>query len=352
VLSGEPDERKSLRLIAEHSRDIARADLVSVLLPSTDTELHVEVAVGAAAENVRGLRVPLAGSLSGQVFTTGTPLRLASPNEQANLRPAVPDELDAGPVLVVPLTASQAVHGVLSFVRLRGRPTFTVEDLDMATGFANQASLALELARARADQQRADLLDERERIAADLHDHVIQRLFASGLSLQALAATLGPGRATDRVLATVADLDTTISQIRTAIFALQQVPQASTHGARARLLDVVTDVTPALGFEPAVRFSGVVDALPEAVVDDLLAVLREVLTNAARHASATGVEIELVATSREVTLDVSDNGVGIGETTRRSGLTNLRHRAERHGGSVTVASGASGTRVVWTVPLD
>jgi signal transduction histidine kinase len=352
VLSAELDERESLRLIAEHSRDIAGADVVSVLLPADGRDLHVEIAVGVGADSVCGLRVPMEGSLSGQVFTTGTPLRLATPNEQGRLRPAVPDELDAGPVLVVPLTASRTVHGVLSVIRLRGQPTFTSEDLEMATGFANQASLALELARARADQQRAELLDERERIAADLHDHVIQRLFASGLSLQALAATLGPGRATDRVLATVADLDTTIGQIRTAIFALQQVPQAGARGTRARLLEVVTDVTPALGFEPAVRFSGVVDTLPEAVVDDLLAVLREVLTNAARHAAATGVDVELVASSREVTLDVCDNGVGIGETTRRSGLTNIRHRAERHGGSVTVTSDASGTRVVWTVPLD
>jgi signal transduction histidine kinase len=351
VLAGDLGENGSLRVIAEHTRDVARADLVTVVLPDDEDDLHVEIAVGTAAERVRGLQIPLNGSLSGQVFSTGTPLRLSAPDEQAHLRPAVPQGLDAGPVLVVPLTASHTVHGVLSVVRLRGRPAFTADDLDMATSFANQASVALELARARADQQRAALLDERERIAADLHDHVIQRLFASGLSLQALAATLGPGRATDRVLATVADLDTTISQIRTAIFALQQEPQADSRSLRGRLLDVVTDVTPALGFEPAVRFSGLVDTRPDAVADDLFAVLREALTNAARHAAATAVDVELSVAGRQVTLAVSDNGAGIGGTTRRSGLANIRHRAERHGGGLSIDSGDDGTHLVWTVPL-
>ena len=151
------------------------------------------------------------------------------------MRYAVSAVVDAGPLLVVPLRGSDRVHGVLNLVRLRGRAAFSAEDLDLATGFANQAAVALELAQARADQQRAALFDERERIAADLHDHVIQRLFAAGLSLQALAATLGPGRATDRVMATVGDLDATISQIRTAIFAAPADPaDHSANPARPR----------------------------------------------------------------------------------------------------------------------
>ena len=351
LLSADLDEIEALRLIAEHSREVAHADLVTVLLPDDRDTLRVEVAVGAAADGVSGLRMSREGSLSGRVFTTGRALRMVAPDERADLHAAVPETLDAGPVLVVPLVGSHTTHGVLSVVRLRGRAAFTTEDLEMATGFANQASVALELARARADQQRAALLDERERIAADLHDHVIQRLFASGLSLQALAATLRPGGATDRLLATVADLDATISQIRTAIFALQQPPQATPRGLRARLLDVVTDVTPALGFEPALRFSGLIDTLPATLTDDLLAVLREALTNAARHAHATSVEVELTATTDRLTLDVRDDGSGIGDATRRSGLANLRHRAERHGGALTVDSGPAGTRLVWIVPF-
>jgi signal transduction histidine kinase len=199
---------------------------------------------------------------------------------------------------------------------------------------------------------RAALLDERERIAADLHDHVIQRLFATGLSLQALAATLGPGRSTDRVLQNVRELDTTIGQIRTAIFQLQQTTEAAPHSLRARLLEVVAEVTPALGHDPAVRFSGLVDTLPDAVVDDLLAVLREGLTNIARHAHASSTDVDLTARPDRLNLDVCDDGIGIGDTSRNSGLANMRRRAEQHGGHLTVESCApTGTRLIWSVPL-
>jgi len=356
LLSTDVDDANTLRLIAEHAREVARADVVTVQLPDDDTDdggsLCVEVAVGSVPDGMCGRRTPLLGSLPGQVFTTGRPLRVTSPDERPALGAPALDGLDTGPVLLVPLLGSQTVHGVLTAARRPARPSFTAEDLDLATGFASQAAVALELARARADQQRAALLDERERIAADLHDHVIQRLFASGLSLQALAATLGPGRAADRVLATVADLDATIGQIRTAIFALQQVPQSPSRGLRGRLLDVVDDVTPALGFDPAVRFSGLVDTLPDTVADDLLAVLREALTNTARHAHATRAEVDLTAASDRVTLEVRDDGTGIGETTRRSGLANLDHRADRHGGTLTLGSaGTSGTHLTWSVPL-
>ena len=198
----------------------------------------------------------------------------------------------------------------------------------MAAGFANQAAVAIELAEARAEQQRAAMLDERERIAADLHDHVIQRLFAAGLSLQSPGRhRAGPGRPTG--LTTVDDLDATIRQIRTSIFQLSSTPQTRSPGLRARLLDVVTEVTAALGFEPAVRFSGLLDALPARRREDLVAVLREALSNVARHAHAPSAEVDVTATPERLTLDVRDDGTGIGATNRRSGLANLRHRAER-----------------------
>ena len=160
-----------------------------------------------------------------------------------------------------------AVHngstGCSTAARVRGRPGFAADDVDMAAGFANQAAVAIELAEARAEQQRTAVLQDRQRIAADLHDHVIQRLFAAGLSLQALAGLLGPGLATDRIQATVADLDRTIAQIRTSIFRLQQTPQATSRGLRARLLEVAAEQADTLGFDPALRFSGVLDALPD-----------------------------------------------------------------------------------------
>ena len=194
------EPRHPLHLIAERTREIGDADLVAVVLPAADgTELSVDVAVGAGADVLPGQRVPLQGSLSGQVFSTGVPLRVARPDE-AGLASVASGDMEVGPVLVVPLVGSTRVHGVLSVARLHGRPTFTGEDMDMAAGFANHAAVAIELAEARAEKQRAAMHDERERIAADLHDHVIQRLFAAG---SVTAGTrhhprAGPGRRPDR----------------------------------------------------------------------------------------------------------------------------------------------------------
>jgi signal transduction histidine kinase len=347
------DAGRPLQLIAEHSREIARADLVTVVLPTEEGhELTVEVAVGHGADNLPGLRVSLQDSLAGRVFTTGEPLRVSTPNEQPGLTSVASGELDVGPVLVVPLLGSHRVHGVLTAARLRGQPAFTAEDLDMAAGFANQAALAVELAEARAEKQRAAMLDERERIAADLHDHVIQRLFAAGLSLQSVAAALGSHRAANRIQDLIQDLDDTIGQIRTTIFKLHRPPQGADQGVRARLLDVVTDVTPALGFAPAVRFAGLLeDAVPVEVAEDLLAVLREALSNVARHAQARSVEVDITADHDRLTLDVRDDGVGMTPTTRLSGLANLRQRAERHGGSLTLTPrDGGGTWLCWSIP--
>ena len=356
ILAAAPDDAVApLRLIAERSREVADADVVTIALPDGGQggDLRVSVAVGDNADSIMDLVVPLSASLSGRAITTGKPLRLTSPDESPSLRYAGSAVIDAGPILVVPLRGSDRVHGVLNLVRLRGRAAFSAEDLDLATGFANQAAVALELAQARTDQQRAALFEERERIAADLHDHVIQRLFAAGLSLQALAATLGPGRATDRVMSTVGDLDATISQIRTAIFQLQQTPQTTARTLRARVLDLVGELAPALGFDPAVRFSGLLDTLADRLSDDLLAVVREALSNIARHAHAHTAEIDLTAHEDRVTLTVRDDGVGLSDTTRRSGLANMRRRAENHGGDFMLEPGpGSGTLLTWTALLD
>jgi len=341
-----------LQLIAARSREIADADLVTLVRPAENgSDLRVEVAIGAGAEDLPGLPVPRHGSLSGRVFTTGQPLRLAHPRDEAGLASVASGALDVGPVLVVPLCGSTRVHGVLSLARTRGRTAFTPDDLELAAGFANQAAIAIELAEARVEQHRATMLDERERIAADLHDHVIQRLFATGLSLQVLAGTLGPGRARQRVQATIADLDATIAQIRTSIFALQHNPQTPARGLRARLLDLVTELTPVLGFAPAVRFSGLLDSLPDQTAEDLLAVLREALTNIARHAHAHTTDVDLSGRPPWLTLDIRDDGTGLGDTTRRSGLANLRHRAEHHGGTLTLTPrDPTGTWLSWSIP--
>jgi signal transduction histidine kinase len=240
---------------------------------------------------------------------------------------------------------------VLSAARVRGRTAFSAADLDMAGSFANHGAVAIELAQARAEQQRAAMLDERDRIAADLHDHVIQRLFAAGLSLQSVAMGLGPGPTTDRVLTTVADLDATITQIRTTIFQLHDLPRADPAGLRARLLLVAADAARALGFEPAVRFTGAVDTLPADIAEDLVAVLREALTNVARHAHAHTADVDLTSRPDRLILTIRDDGIGITPTTHASGLTNLHRRAERHGGTFDAGPRKpSGTVLTWSIP--
>ena len=228
-------------------------------------------------------------------------------------------------------------------------------------------SVAIELAAARAEQQRCAVDEERDRIAADLHDHVIQRLFATGLALQSIAATLPPdtlphaiggsgsgATAAARITATIHDLDDTIGQIRSTIFALHHLAQPADSGLRGQILDVIVEVTPALGFTPALRVDGPVDApTPAGVGEDLVAVLREALSNIARHAHAHSSDIEIRVGSGRLTLDIHDDGAGVDPANqRRSGLGNLRHRAEHHGGTFSITPRRpGGTTLCWTVPL-
>jgi signal transduction histidine kinase len=251
-----------------------------------------------------------------------------------------------------PPDGSQGTLGVLTAARRAGRPAFTADEVDMAAGFAAQASVAIELAEARSEQSRAAMLDERDRIAADLHDHVIQRLFATGLGLQSVAGLAGPGRVADRIHQAILELDDTISQIRTSIFQLNHTPQTTPSDVRSELLEVVTDAAVALGFEPAVRFAGLLEeTLPGDVVRDLVAVLREGLSNVARHAHARSVDVQVTATPQRVCVEVHDDGSGMGDTDRRSGLANLRHRAERRGGGFALtARDPHGTVLQWWVP--
>jgi signal transduction histidine kinase len=202
------------------------------------------------------------------------------------------------------------------------------------------------------------LLEDRDRIARDLHDHVIQRLFAAGLSVNALARQSKDEQTAARLARVAGDLDDTIRQIRTSIFQLRGPLGPEMGALRTRVLDVAKDMAGPLGFQPTVRFRGPVDAVvSEGAVEDVLAVVRETLSNAARHAFAGSVDIEVAVDSREIAVTVSDDGVGLGETTRRSGLGNLRRRAERHGGRLVVGpSNANdpdphGTLVEWVIPL-
>jgi signal transduction histidine kinase len=362
LLSTEGEE--PLRLIARQARVIADSDIVTFMLPTPDGQrLIVEVAAGQGADELTALTTPIAKTLVGQAFTTGQPVLVGDiegdHDHLGNLSEVVP----VGPVMVVPLGGAHGTRGALVIGRLRGRHLFTDADLEMATTFANHASIALELADARTDQQRIVLLEDRDRIARDLHDHVIQRLFAIGLTVQSVAGSMGTDERQTRLSRVVSDIDETIRQTRTSIFQLRGPLGPETGTVRTRLLAVVGEVSSLLGFVPGLSFGGPIDAVvPESVVEDVVAVLREGLSNVARHAEAGRVHVDVTASPTELSIDMTDDGLGIGDTERRSGLANLRQRAEQHGGTLTLAPGRTtgddrsptdheGTRLQWTIPL-
>jgi signal transduction histidine kinase len=267
-------------------------------------------------------------------------------------------EIGSGPTIRVPLGGGKDRHGNLVLSRRPGRPVFDDEDRLMAIGFAEQAALALELARTRADSERVRVLEERERIARDMHDHVIGRLFGAGLSVQSLSRWLDDEQGQQRLAEHVDELDAVIRDIRTSIYALQR-GRGDAWTPRARMEQVISESTGHLGFDPELRLEDPLDgSLSQAVVENLLAVLREALTNIARHAQATRVEVR-VSTGEAVELRIVDNGRGIPERTEQPaaradgghGLRNMAHRATSLGGTFSVTGiPGSGTTLIWRVP--
>ena len=320
--------------IALRALDLAEADLVTLGLLTPDRQdLVVEAAFGAGAGALLAQRLPVADTVAAPVVAEHRPVAIgdgAAVGDPAQYGA----ELDPGPVLVLPLQGGDQVRGVLTLTRRRGRAGFSPAEVEMAAGYASYASVAIELADSRTAEKKVVLLEDRDRIARDLHDHVIQELFAIGLRLESVAGGLGPdNEAGQKISERVEDLDRTIRRIRTSIFALRGPLDLSADGLRQQILEIASDLTPALGFPAHVSFAGPVDIATECeLADDITAVVREALTNAAKHAHATGVSVDISAGSNEIVVTVVDNGMGLGDPSRSSGLGNMRARAERHGG--------------------
>jgi signal transduction histidine kinase len=255
--------------------------------------------------------------------------------------------------MAVPLMTAGLAEGVLLVARMqRGRP-FAVTDLEMAADFAGQASVAMELEAARADRQRMVVLEDRGRIARDLHDHVIQQLFGTGLELQSIVGTLPMGPASDRIMQSVTDLDATISQIRTIIFALSAQSAQAPGSVRHSIIDLANELAPAMQSTPSVSFAGPVDLIvTDELAGDVIAVAREALVNVVKHSGATRTSVTLAVRDGEVVLEVVDDGHGFESAVRRSGIANLEHRAVSRGGAFDVQSSEGGTRLLWTVPYE
>ncbi|MFD7417106.1 GAF domain-containing protein [Kitasatospora purpeofusca] len=344
-----------VELIARRAREITGAELsdVSVPVPGTGT-MRVELALGGDAAGRLGLDVPLEGTLAGEACVQGTPAATVDLAGDPRF-PAGPWRYDGlGPAVAVPLgRAGGPVDGVLLLARRTAEAAFTDREIAPLLGFADQAALALELAERRRDAEQLVMLEDRDRIARDLHDLAIQRLFATGMTLQSAARLIDHAGASDRVLRAVGDLDETIKIIRSTIFGLRARAEEGDQGLRSRVVRVAEEAQAALGFPPRLSMEGLLDTDVSAeLADHVVAVLGEALSNAARHAHAKRVEVVLQATGSQVLLTVQDDGVGIAEQGRRSGLRNLAERAEGLGGAFELASPESGgTRLAWSVPL-
>lgn len=346
---------RPLTMIAQRVRELTGAEQAIVLVPS-DSELSgeevetlvVSAAVGLSADEVMGQRVPVEGSTTGGVFRSGTPLITES------FRHPIESFTDVGrrPAIVMPLRAQPSgTLGVLVVARGLDDTPFDESFLDLVSDFADHAAVALVLAESREQARELSVISDRERIAHDLHDHVIQRLFAAGMDLQGTIARSRSPEVTQRLNRTVDELQGTIDEIRSRIFALQS--PATEIGLRQRIQDAVAALTDNRDIETTVRTSGPLGVVSGDIAEHAASVVNEAVSNAVRHSGATHLTVE-VDVADELTIDVTDDGCGIDpDNTRRSGLVNMTRRAELLGGGCHVDGVTEGgTRVHWFVPLD
>ena len=352
LLSG-ADVSDALALITARSLEMSGADLVMLALPTGSGELlEIAHAAGEGAEKAQGLALPARGSASGIVLTGGQTLTVPDFSHDDRVASVARQALNLGPAVLVPLGAAGNVRGVLTAGRRPGAMPLTPAAADMLVTFATQAGIALELADHRRQAERVAVFEDRDRIARDLHDLVIQRLYATGISLQGAMSQVTAPEVAGRISQAVDALDETIREIRSTIFALQARPPAGPVGLRTRIVQVADEMTGILGFAPGLRIDGPLDdTVPADVAEHLLGALREALSNAARHAAASEVAVEVDAGS-DLSLTVRDNGTGIKPGGRRSGLANLEDRARECGGYLTVGPArGGGTQLDWRVPL-
>ena len=354
LLSGS-EPRAVLADVTRQARELSGADLAVLALPDEEgRRLTIAYADGDGADEVSGLVLPAGQSLSGQVLATGEPVTAAdfATDERAD-QAARGAMSQIGPAVVFPLGAPGNVRGVLTVGRRHGAPPFPPDQVGVAASFAAQAGVALELAARRADVERLSLYEDRDRIARDLHDLVIQRLYATGMSLQGTMPMVTRPEVASRISGAVDAMDDTIRDIRATIFALQARDQSGPQDLRGSVVTLVEEMTPMLGFAPSLRLgAGLADPVGEETAEQALAALREGLSNAARHAAASQVDVTVdIEPDGFLTVRVTDNGTGIPAGATRSGLRNLARRAEKLGGQLRLGpAGPSGTRLEWRVP--
>jgi signal transduction histidine kinase len=354
LLSAGPAERP-LQLIVDRALELTDAEQAIVLVP-TEADLPVDevdtLVVGATAgryaTQVIGQRIPVEGSTTGAVVRSGTPLITNS------FRYAIEGFTDVGErsAIVIPLRANDTVVGAITVARSEQQPPFDDDYLELVSDFAQHAAIALALATGREHARELAILADRERIAHDLHDHVIQKLFAAGLDLQSTIARARSPEIADRLTNTLDDLQSTIDDIRGTIFKLQN-PIMETEDFRHRIQNRIAELTEDRDIATTLDISGELSAVFGELADHAEAVITEAVSNAVRHSGAGHLIVRICADDRLV-IEVIDDGCGIPQDNqRRSGLANMQRRAAQVGGDCSIAAGPDGgTRVYWTAPLS
>lgn len=331
--------------IAAQATGLTGSAYSALLMADGDDQPTAALTVTAATRpELTGTVIPIAGNVFGQAFETRKPLHVKAFGEFADPG-AEPCE-----ALVLPMREPDGTSGVLVCVAQPGS-SFTDDQMTMMAAFADQSGLALHLAQSQADAvatlRELDVLSDRDRIARDLHDHVIQRLFAIGLSLQGALGADTAGNA-QRISRALDDLQDVVQEIRTAIFDLHG---GSVTRLRQRLEQAVSQMTADSGVRPALHVTGPLSVVDAVLADHAEAVVREAVSNVVRHAGASAVTVN-VAVDDNLTITVIDDGTGFPVETTRSGLANLAARARECGGTLDVGAGPSGGgRLLWTVPL-
>ncbi|WP_280305515.1 GAF domain-containing sensor histidine kinase [Nocardia neocaledoniensis] len=353
LAGGEPNE--VLDLVTQRALTLTQSACTFVALPEDPdvprdevTELVVIAAAGVDAEAITGQRLTVEDSQSGAAYRS----------EQTVVSEKLPYNLFShtrsqfGPAVVVPLRVGSEVIGVLTTIRPADTQAMDEPTTAMLTAFADQAALVLQLSDTQRRMRELDVLSDRDRIARGLHDHVIQRLFAVGLSLQGTMQRARTPEVKDRLMATIDDIQAIVQDIRHSIFDLQSNNTADSSKYRKHLHGIIVDTTADSGLRTTVRLAGPVTVLAPPLSDDVEAVLREAVSNVVRHAQASLVAVEL-RVGDEVTIEVADDGIGVPtDLSRRSGLSNLAVRAEKAGGSFQLVDRPEGGTILrWTAPL-
>jgi PAS domain S-box-containing protein len=344
--------RDILPLVAQSARLLSHSDAAWIVTPRSITEFEIVSVDGPGTELLLGILLSAETSRSAKVMRSGASERIEDLSTVNNVLVGIAS-LDLGPGLYVPLIADERRLGTLALGRIHGKPSYEPIDVAFAEVFAGAAATAIEMGAARAKIDRLSIVAEDERIARDLHDTVIQELFALGMSLQATGATV-TGSLGERISAAVESLDDVIRQIRNTIFQLPGRTEAA-RGLRDEMMRLADSFHQEYGVLPRIAFHGPIDfSVSELVSENLLHVFSEGLSNVGQHAHASKIEVILAVKDEWLSFSLIDDGVGIADGPYAgNGIRNMSTRAENLGGTCTVARRSpKGSIVEWRVPLS